>query len=151
VRATPDDCAHLTVEVVKQIHAEVIEAFGGLAGVRDEGLLASAVAAPQATFGGQSPFSDLLEVAAAYLFYICRNHAFHDGNKRASMTAAIVFLRLNDIEPAADSDGWERLVLDVAASHIDRQETTARLRRLVPRRAMKKRPDAKKRPAKKAP
>lgn len=139
--ATPDDCIHLTVDIVKEIHAAVIAEFGGLHGVRDEGLLSSAVAAPQTTFGGESPFADVIEVAAAYLFYICRNHAFNDGNKRAAMTAAIVFLRLNDIEPAPDSDDWEALVLDVAASRLDREQTTARLRRLVPsprRRARKK-------------
>jgi death-on-curing protein len=132
VRATPDDCIHLTVDIVKEIHEAVIAEFGGLRGVRDEGLLSSAVAAPQATMGGKSPFADLVEVAAAYLFYICRNHAFNDGNKRAAMTAAIVFLRLNGVEPSPDSDDWEALVSDVAASNVDREQTTTRLRRLIP-------------------
>jgi death-on-curing protein len=133
VSATPDDCIHLTVEIVKEIHEAVIKEFGGLPGVRDEGLLSSAVAAPQATLGGKSPFADLVEVAAAYLFYICINHAFVDGNKRAAMAAAIVFLRLNDEEPSPDSDEWESLLLDVAASRVDREQATARLRRLVRR------------------
>ena len=70
---------------------------------------------------------DAVEVAAAYLFYLCRNHPFIDGNKRAAMTSAIVFLRLNGIEPSPDSDAWEALVLDVAASRLDREQTTARL------------------------
>lgn len=138
MNATPDDCIHLTVEIVKEIHEAVIAEFGGLAGVRDEGLFSSAVAAPQATFGGRSPYSDLVEVAAAYLFYLCRNQAFNDGNKRAAMAAAIVFLRLNDVEPDPDSEEWEALVLDVAASRIDRDETTRRLRGLLKRRAKKK-------------
>lgn len=129
---TPDDCVHLTVEVVKEIHAAVLEAFGGMPGVRDEGLLASAVSAPQASFGGSSPFTDLTEVAGAYLFYLCRNHPFNDGNKRTAMASAIVFLRLNEVEPAPDSDDWERLVLDVAASRLDRSQATERLRALVP-------------------
>ena len=140
--ATPGDCIHLTVDIVKEIHRAVIEAFGGLHGIRDEGLLASAVAAPQATFGGESPFADLIEIAAAYLFYICRNHAFNDGNKRAAMAAAIVFLRLNDVEPSPDSADWETLVLDVAGSRIDREQTTARLRKLIsprPGRTVRKR------------
>ncbi len=132
--ATPDSCIHLTVDIVKEIHAMVLAEFGGSGGVRDEGLLHSAVAAPQATFGGESPFADLPEVAAAYLFYICRNHPFIDGNKRAAMTAAIVFLRLNGIEPAPDSDKWERLVLDVASSQLDRDGTTKRLKALLPRK-----------------
>jgi death on curing protein len=132
VRSTPDDCIHLTVDIVKEIHEAVIAEFGGMRGVRDEALLSSAVAAPQATFGGKSPFADLVELAAAYLYYICRNHAFHDGNKRAAMAATIVLLRLNEVEPSPDSDDWEALVLDVAASRVDREQTTIRLRRLIP-------------------
>lgn len=129
--ATPADCIHLSVEIVLEIHREVLAAFGGAEGVRDRGLLESAVAAPQATFAGESPFSDLAEVAAAYLFYLCRNHPFVDGNKRAAMTAAIVFLRLNDIEPGKDGEDWEALLLDVAASKLDRGQTTKRLRALL--------------------
>jgi death-on-curing protein len=129
--AKPGDCIHLAVDTVLEIHAEVLRAFGGAVGIRDRGLLESAVAAPQATFGGESPFADLDEVAAAYLFYLCRNHPFVDGNKRTAMTAAIVFLRLNDVEPAEDSEDWEALVLDVAASRLDREQTTRRLRALL--------------------
>lgn len=129
--ASVDDCIHLTVEIVRDIHKAVIDEFGGLRGVRDEALLSSAVAAPQASFGGQSPFADLIEVAAAYLFYICRNHAFNDGNKRAALASAIVFLRLNGVEPAPDHPDWETLVLDIAASRIDREAATERFRALV--------------------
>lgn len=128
--ASPDDCVHLSVEIVKQIHSAVIEEFGGPPGVRDEGLLSSAVAATQATVGGQSPFADLIEVAAAYLYYLCRNHPFNDGNKRTALAAAIVFLRLNGIEPAPDQLEWESLVVDVAASRLDREATTNRFRAL---------------------
>lgn len=129
--ATPDDCFHLTIGVVRQIHDEALKRFGGLKGVRDDNLLASVVLAPQSSFGGKSPYTDLIDVAAAYLFYICRNHPFLDGNKRAAMMAAIVFLRLNGVEPAPDSERWEKLMLDVAASKINREETTARLRKLL--------------------
>jgi len=131
VSASADDCIHLTVDIVKEIHEAVIDEFGGLHGVRDEALLSSAVAAPQATFGGRSPYADMIEIAAAYLFYLCRNHAFNDGNKRVAMASAITFLRLNAIEPAGDSTEWEQLMLDVATSRLDRENTTARLRRLV--------------------
>jgi death-on-curing protein len=134
VTAAPDSCIHLTVDIVKEIHGAVLDAFGGAGGIRDEGLRHSAVAAPQATFGGQSPFADLVEVAAAYLFYLCSNLPFLDGNKRTAMTAAIVFLRLNGVEPAPDSGKWEQLVLDVAASRLDRDGTTKRLRALLRRR-----------------
>jgi death-on-curing protein len=133
--ASPDNCLHLTVEIVREIQAEVIARFGGPEGVREMALLESAVAAPQATFGGRSPYKDLAEVAAAYLFYVCRNHPFNDGNKRAALGACLVFLRLNGIEPAADGPEWEALTLAVAASAIDRGETTKRLRPLLPRGA----------------
>jgi death on curing protein len=130
--ATPEDCFHLTVEIVREIHAEAIKKFGGSDGLRDVALLESAVAAPQASFGGRSPYKDLAEVAAAYLFYLCRNHAFVDGNKRAALGACIVFLRLNGIEPKPDSPQWEELTLAVAASELDRNQTTQRLRELLP-------------------
>ena len=132
MKPTPDDCEHLTVDRVRGIHAVMIEKFGGSPGIRDEGLLESAVAAPQATAFGVSPFTDLIEVGAAYLFYLCRNHPFIDGNKRTAMTACIVFLHLNGMKTAPDGEDWERLVLDVAASKLDREKTTERLRVLTP-------------------
>ena len=95
-------------------------------------LLESAVAAPQASFGGKSPYADLEEMAAAYLFYLCRNHPLVDGNKRVALGACIVFLRLNGIEPEPDGPEWEALTLDVATGALDRDRTTERLRKLVP-------------------
>ncbi len=129
-----EDFFHLTVEIVKEIHAEALKQFGGSDGLREPSLLESAVAAPQATFGGVSPFSDLTEIAAAYLFYICRNHAFIDGNKRTALGACIVFLRLNGVKTKPDSTAWEKLTMDVAAAKIDREETTKRLRKLLEKR-----------------
>ncbi|MEO5803513.1 MAG: type II toxin-antitoxin system death-on-curing family toxin [Verrucomicrobiota bacterium] len=131
MRATPNDCFHLTVEMVREIHAEVIARFGGSDGIRDLTLLESAVAAPQASVGGQSPFADVSEVAAAYLFYLCQNYPFLDGNKRAALGACIVFLRLNDLEPKADGPDWEELTLAVASSQLDREQTTRRIRKLL--------------------
>lgn len=131
--ATPEDCIHLSVETVREIHAVALKRFGGSEGVRDENLLASAVLTPQSSFGGKSPYADMVEVAAAYLYYLCGNHPFIDGNKRTAMMAAIVFLRLNGIEPAADSDEWEAFLLDVASSKLDRDATTRRLRKLLGR------------------
>jgi death on curing protein len=122
---------HLTVANVLEIHAEAISQFGGSAGIREMALLESAVAAPQASFGGESVYTDLIEVAAAYHFFLCRNHPFVDGNKRAALGACIVFLRLNGIEPQPDSQSWEDLTLDVAASRLDRDQTTQRLRALI--------------------
>jgi death on curing protein len=131
VSASPDDCVHLGIDIIREIHTEAIKQFGGLNGVRDENLLASAVLTPQSSFGGKSPYTDLVEIATAYLFYVCKNHPFFDGNKRSAMMAAIVFLRLNGIEPLPDSAKWERLMLNVASSRINRDETTRRLRKLL--------------------
>lgn len=117
--------------MVIEIHAEAIAQFGGSEGIRELSLLESAVGAPQASFGGRSPFSDISEVAAAYLYYLCKNHPFVDGNKRAALGACLVFLRLNGLEPEPDGPPWEELTLDVAAGRIDREETTQRLRKLL--------------------
>ena len=131
---TPENCFHLTVDIVREIHAGAIAKFGGSDGVRELALLESAVAAPQAGYGGKSVYADVAEIAAAYLFYLCRNHPFLDGNKRAGLGACIVFLRLNGIEPRPDAPEWEELTLAVAASELDRDDTTARLRKLLPKR-----------------
>ena len=126
---------HPTVDAVKEIHREVLAAHGGAAGIRDETLLESAVAAPQASMMGQSLISDPIEIAAAYLFYICRNHPFLDGNKRTALAACLVFLEENGLLPERKLpiNDWEQFVLDVASSKIDRDETTRRLRKLLAR------------------
>lgn len=113
------------------MHHRVLEKDGGCDGVREMSLLESAIAAPQATFGGEPIMDDPVEIAAAYLFYLCKNHPFLDGNKRVALATSLVFMRLNGLEPKGDSDVWEALVLDVAASKLDRIETTERLRILV--------------------
>ncbi len=127
------DLLHPTVEAVKAIHREVLQAHGGSAGIRDEGLLDSAVAAPQATMMGKPMFREPVEVAAAYLFYLCRNHPFIDGNKRTALATCLVFLSENGLlsQEKLDADIWEQLVLDVAASRIDREETTKRLAKVM--------------------
>lgn len=129
--AAPDNCFHLSVETVLEIQAQAIARFGGSDGIREMTLLESAVAAPQASFGGQSPFADITDVASAYLYYLCKNHPFVDGNKRAALGACLVFLRLNGLEPAPDGLEWEELTLDVAASRIHRDEAAKRLRKLL--------------------
>jgi death-on-curing protein len=119
------------VAIVLEIHAEAIRQFGGSVGLREPALLESAVATPQASFGGQSPYADTVEIAAAYLFYLCSNHPFVDGNKRAALGACLVFLQLNGYRPAPDGKDWEMLTLAVAAGTLSRDEVTTRLRRLV--------------------
>jgi death-on-curing protein len=144
VKVTPENCFHLTLEIVKEIHVAALEGFGGAEGVREPSLLESAVAAPQVTIGGYSPFADLAEVAAAYLFYHCRNHPFLDGNKRTALGACLVFLRLNGVEPKQDSAKWESLTFAIAAAQIDRDEATKQLRALLPKVKSVKKPKKRK-------
>lgn len=92
---TPDAPAFLGQETVLQIHHTLIERFGGAHGVRDASLLASALAAPQASFGGQRLNASLAEMAASYLVGLAKNHAFIDGNKRTAYAVTATFLRLN--------------------------------------------------------
>lgn len=127
---------YLDVRGVAAIHENVLQAHGGSAGIRDRALLESAVAAPRASFGGKLLMKDPVEIAAAYLFYLCRNHPFVDGNKRTALASCLVFLEANDLLadfelPSRAVDAWEALVLDVAASRIDRARTTRRLRDLL--------------------
>jgi death-on-curing protein len=126
---------HLTIEAVKAIHREVLAAHGGAPGIRDATLLESAVAAPQATMMGRPLISDPVEIATAYLFYICRNDPFLDGNKPTALAACLVFLETNELLPIAKLPvaEWEKLMLDVAASKNDRVTTTQRLRKLLKR------------------
>jgi death on curing protein len=126
---------YLTVAAVKAIHRQVLVAHGGATGIREETLLESAVAAPQASMMGHALISDPIEIAAAYLFYICRNHPFVDGNKRTALAACLVFLEQNQLLPGAKlpTDDWEIFVLDVAASKLDRATTTRRFRTLLKR------------------
>ena len=125
--------SHPTLEAVKAIHAEVLAAHGGAAGLRDAALLESAVAAPQATMAGKPVFSSPVEIAAAYLFYLCCNHPFVDGNKRTALATCLVFLSENGLLPneKLEADAWERLTMDVAASQIDRKQTAVRLKALL--------------------
>ncbi|MCI0377459.1 MAG: type II toxin-antitoxin system death-on-curing family toxin [Gemmataceae bacterium] len=104
----------LTLEEVLEIHRDQIARYGGSAGVRDMGLLQSALAQPRATFGGQFLHADLFEMAAAYLFHLVQNHAFVDGNKRAGAVASLVFLTMNDQDIRMTNDELETLVLSVA-------------------------------------
>jgi len=125
--------AHPTVEAVKAIHGAVLAAHGGRAGLRELALLESAVAAPRATMMGEPVFTDAVEIAAAYLFYLCRNDPFVDGNKRTALATCLVFLSENDLLPGKmlNVEAWEALTLDVAASRLDREQTTKRLRKLL--------------------
>lgn len=114
----------LTLDEVLSLHAEQIRLFGGSSGIRDIGLLQSAIGSVEATFSGaflhETPFS----MAAAYLYGICRNHPFVDGNKRTAVAAALVFLELNEAGIDADEDAFYDLVIGVVEGRISKASVT---------------------------
>ena len=121
---------HLTVERVREIHQQVINRFGGSDGLRDHSLLESAISAPQATFGGESLYEDMVEIAAAYLFYLCRNHPFIDGNKRTGFMVAIVFLSINGFKIVTQDDkNHEDMMVDLAEKKVTREAFSGYLKK----------------------
>ncbi len=124
---------HPTVQAVLAIHREVLAAHGGGDGIRSRELLESAIAAPQATMMGEPIFSDPIEIAAAYLFYLCSNHPFIDGNKRVALATCLVFLSRNDILPNEELPvkTWLEFTLSVAAGKLNREQTARKLRELL--------------------
>jgi death on curing protein len=115
----------LSLDEVLEIHEQQIERYGGSRGLRDAAGLESAVATPQATFGGEFLHPSIPAMAAAYLFHLCQNHAFIDGNKRVGANAAITFLLMNNWEPTFDEDQLFDLVLSVASSRLSKRELVA--------------------------
>lgn len=118
----------LRVDEILRIHQDQIERYGGDASIRDAGLLMSATAMPQASFGGELLHRDLFEMAAAYLFHIVQNHPFVDGNKRTGTVAALVFLAMNEVETEADEDELVEFVLAVAQGEADKPRIAEFLR-----------------------
>ena len=112
----------LTVDDVFAIHERVVIEFGGDFGLRDRGLLESAVAMPCAMFSGSYLHSSLPEMAGAYHFHLCSNHVFIDGNKRVAVAAAEVFLLINDHELCAPDDSLIELTLDLAMGKVSKEE-----------------------------
>jgi len=112
----------LSLDEVLEIHQQQIELYGGSAGIRDTTGLESAIATPQATFDGVFLHETIPAMAAAYLFHLCQNHAFIDGNKRVGANAAITFLLMNGWEPLFNEDELVELVLAVASSGIGKPQ-----------------------------
>lgn len=118
----------LDIEEVLEIHALQLADFGGLEGVRDQGLLESALEQPRATAFGEFLHSDLFEMAAAYLFHIVKNHAFMDGNKRTALLSALVFLDINGVSLDREDDRLYELTLASAEGRVDKRMIAEQLR-----------------------
>jgi len=111
----------LSLDEILEIHEQQIERYGGSPGLRDAAALESAVATPQATFDGQLLHTSIPAMSAAYLFHLCQNHPFVNGNKRVGANAAITFLLMNNWEPTFDEEEFAGLVLSVASDGLSKQ------------------------------
>ncbi|WP_334310528.1 type II toxin-antitoxin system death-on-curing family toxin [Nodularia spumigena] len=107
---------------ILNIHTKQIKRYGGSFGIRDEGLLDSAIYQPQASFGGELLHPTIVEQAAAYLFHITNNHAFVDGNKRTAFDVMVTFLNLNDYELDMTTEQAYELTIQVADNKVDKEK-----------------------------
>ena len=123
----------LSMDEVLQIHAHQLEVYGGSPGIRDLGSLESALAMPGAGFGEEYLHKDLFEMAAAYLFHLCQNHALVDGNKRVALASCRYFLHLNNLELRVDTDEWLTLTMSVARGAQEKSAVADFLRSRVAR------------------
>lgn len=129
--AEPRDVVFLDVATVLALHQRQLERFGGGAGLRDPGLLESAVAQPQASFAGVHAHEGLFAMASAYLFHIVSNHPFVDGNKRTGLLAAQVFLHLNGVVLLHDSEAFYELTMGVAEGRIEKAQVATEFVRIA--------------------
>lgn len=119
----------LAIDEVLAIHDDQIESHGGSHGVRDLGLLESALAMPQAGFGGELLHPTLAEQAAAYLFHIAKNHPFVDGNKRVALACALTFLHVNGAPLHAPPDEVAGLTEKIAAGELSKADAAVYFRK----------------------
>ena len=120
--------AFLTLDEVLALHEDQIRRYGGCQGLRDLGLLSSAIGTPAATFDGVFLHNDRFEMAAAYLYHIARNHPFVDGNKRTALATSLTFLWLNGFRLVADEDAIADLIVNVAAGTATKAEAAVFLK-----------------------
>jgi death-on-curing protein len=120
----------LTLDEILEIHDDQIQHYGGDVGIRDRGLLESAVAMPQQSFGGQYFHRDIFEMAAAYAFHVAESQAFVDGNKRTGLAAAYVFLALNGFRLIEQEDRLYEAMIAVGTRRLDKAGLAQLLREL---------------------
>ena len=120
----------LSLAEIVEIHNNQITLYGGDTGIRDIRLLESAVAQPEASFGGEWLHADVYEMAAAYAFHLCMNHPFFDGNKRVALASALVFLEINSISIMDPKQLLLGAMLKMARSHLSKKSFLDILRTL---------------------
>lgn len=119
----------LTLEDVLYIHEDQISRYGGMHGVRDLGLLESAIAQPMMQFQNQYLHKNIYDMASAYIYHLCLNHPFFDGNKRTALVTMILFLRLNDVFLNCEDEKVETLVIKIATKKISKPKIALFLRK----------------------
>ena len=122
------DIRFIELEEALRIHKRQVDRFGGDDGVRDRGLLESALAVPRASFGGALVHEDVIAMAGAYLFHLCKNHPFMDGNKRVALAVTLYFLRRNGLSLEVEDQSLQEHVLAVASGQMSKDQVTAYLR-----------------------
>ena len=130
------DPVFLNLAEVIEVHADQIKRYGGQEGVRDFGLLESALAQPEASFAGEWLHRGLDDMAAAYAYHLCQNHPFIDGNKRTALACALVFLELNGLR-VCDPEGLLKGAMLSIASGTMRKVQFAQLLRRLPLRSFR--------------
>lgn len=119
----------LDKQTIVAFHQDQIETYGGSSGIRDEGLLDSAIAQPHASFDGEYIHENIFEMAAAYGFHICQNHPFYDGNKRTALIAMYTFLFVNGYRLEADKKSLFAIVVDLASGKVEKKELATYLKK----------------------
>lgn len=118
----------LNLALVLKIHSQQIDKFGGSHGIRDQGLLESALAQPQASFFGELLHPTIYGQATAYLYHLIKNHPFIDGNKRSAFAVMDTFIRLNGYSLILENIEVYEIVLQVAKSEMGKEALTIKLR-----------------------
>ena len=124
------DPLFLTLAEVIEVHTDQITRYGGEDGVRDLGLLESALAQPEASFAGTWLHQSLYEMAAAYAYHLCQNHPFIDGNKRTALACALVFLELNGIQVNDPKGSLKEAMLNIASGKMEKPACAQLLQQL---------------------
>ncbi len=124
----------LTLSEVLFIYEDQIRRYGGSYGVRDLSLLSSAVYVPQSTFEKHYLHKTIPEMAAAYAFHLCNNHAMIDGNKRVALASALVFLDINGFDFNCSEDDIYHIIMETAGGNMSKEELTEKFVRYSSRR-----------------
>ena len=118
----------LPEELVLIIHSDLLQRYGGKAGIRDIALLQSALAQPKATFGRRFVHKSVFEKAAAYGFHVCRNHPFIDGNKRVAFVLMDLFLQRNGWEIVANEEDAYSMMIGLSSGRVSKAELSSWLK-----------------------